>query len=54
VFHEKCIPKYHKENFPISEDGDEFLCHVCYKVKPSESSKPSKEKWEEEETGYDE
>ena len=27
-FHEKCIPKYHKEHIPISEDGDEFPCHV--------------------------
>jgi hypothetical protein len=49
AFQEKCIPKYHKEHIPISEDGDEFLCHVRYKVKPSESSKPSNEKWEEEE-----
>jgi tRNA(Ile2) C34 agmatinyltransferase TiaS len=32
VFYEKCIPKYHKEHIPISEDGDEFLCHMCYKV----------------------
>ena len=23
VFHVKCIPKYHKEHIPISEDGDE-------------------------------
>jgi hypothetical protein len=46
AFHEKCIPKYHKEHIPISEDGDEFLCHTCYKVKPSESSRPSNEKWE--------
>jgi len=30
VFHEKCIPKYHKEHIPISEDGDEFLCHMFY------------------------
>ena len=28
AFHEKCIPKYHKEHIPISEDGDEFLCHM--------------------------
>ena len=54
AFHEKCIPKYHKEHIPISEDGDEFLCHMCYKVKPSESSRPSNEKWEEEESDYDE
>jgi len=27
AFHEKCIPKYYKENIPISEDGYEFLCH---------------------------
>jgi hypothetical protein len=46
AFHEKCIPKYHKEHIPFSEDGDEFL---CYKVKPSESNRPSNEKWEEEE-----
>jgi len=25
---EKCIPKYHKEHIPISEDGDEFLSHT--------------------------
>ena len=52
AFHEKCIPKY-KEHIPISEDGDEFLCHVCYKVKPSESSTPSNEEWEEDESDYD-
>jgi hypothetical protein len=52
VFHEKCVPKYHKEHIPISEDGDEFLCHMYYKVKPSESSRPSNEKWEEE-SDYD-
>jgi len=28
AFHEKSIPKYHKEHIPISEDGDEFLCHM--------------------------
>ena len=28
AFHEKCIPKYHREHIPISEDGNEFLCHV--------------------------
>ena len=50
AFHEKCIPKYHKEHIPISEDGDEFLCHMCYTVKLSESSRPSNEKWEEEES----
>ena len=54
VFHEKCIPKFLKEHIPIPEDGDEFLCHMCYKVKPSESSKPSNEEWEEEEGDYDE
>jgi len=54
AFHEKCIPKYHKQHIPISEDGDEFLCHMCYKVKPSESSRPSNEKREEEENDYDE
>jgi len=27
---------------------------TCYKVKPSESSRPSNEKWEEEEIDYDE
>ena len=53
-FHEKCIPKYHKEHIPISEDGDEFLCHMCYKEKPPKSSTPSNEKWEEEEGDYDE
>ena len=52
AFHEKCIPKYHKEHIHISED--EFLCHKCYKVKPSESSRSSNEKSEEEETDYDE
>ena len=26
---------------------------TCYKVKPSESSRPSNEKWEEEESDYD-
>jgi hypothetical protein len=41
VFYEKCIPKYQKEHIPVSEDGDEFLCHKCYKVKPSKSSRPS-------------
>jgi len=29
-------------------------CHVCYKVKPSESSRPYNEKREEEENDYDE
>jgi hypothetical protein len=53
AFHEKCIPKYHKEHIPVSEDGDEFLCHKCYKVIPSESNRPSVEKWEEEESVYD-
>jgi len=41
----KCIPKYYKEHLSISEDGVEFLCHMCYKVKPSEGSRPSNEKW---------
>jgi len=27
---------------------------TCYKVKPSESSRPSNEKWEEEESDYSE
>ena len=45
AFHEKCIPKYHKQHIPISEDGDEFVCHMCYKVKLSESSRPTNEKW---------
>ena len=54
AFHEKCIPKYHKEHIPISENGDEFLCHMCYTVKPSESSRPSNEEWQEEESDYDE
>jgi len=40
AFHENCIPKYHKEHIPISEDGYEFLSCVT-KVKPSESSRPS-------------
>jgi len=53
AFHEKCIPKYLKEHIHISEDGDEFLYHMCYKVKPSESSRPSNKKWEEEESDYD-
>jgi len=53
TFYEKCIPKYHKEHNPISEDVDEFLCHMCYKLKPSESSRPSNEKLEEEESEYD-
>jgi hypothetical protein len=53
AFHEKCIPKYHKEHISISEDGDEFLCHMCYKVKPSESSRPSNEELEKEESDYD-
>jgi hypothetical protein len=52
AFHEKCIPKYHKEHIPISEDGDEFLCHMCFKVKPSESSRPSSAKCEEEESDH--
>jgi len=54
AFHEKCIPKYHKEHIPISEDGDEFLCHMCYKVNPSEGSRPSNERREEEEIDYGE
>jgi hypothetical protein len=54
AIHEKCIPKYHKEHFPISEDGNEFLCYMSYKVKPSESSRPSNKKWEEDEIDYDE
>lgn len=54
AFHEKCIPKYHKEHIPISVDGAEFLCHMCYKVKLSDSSRPSNEKLEEEESDYDE
>jgi hypothetical protein len=53
AFHEKCIPKYHKVHIPVSEDGDEFLCHKCYKVKPPESSRLSNEKWEEEESDFD-
>jgi hypothetical protein len=53
VFHEKCIPKYHKEHIPVSEDGDKFLCHKCYVVKPSKNSRPSNAKWEEE-SDYDE
>ena len=40
-----------REHIHISED--EFLCHVYYKVKPSDSSRPSNEKWEEEESDYD-
>jgi hypothetical protein len=47
AFHEKCIPKYHKETIPVPEDGGDFLCHKCYKVKPPESSRPSNEKREE-------
>ena len=39
AFHEKRIPIYRKEHISISEDGDGFHCHVCYKVKPSESSR---------------
>ena len=54
AFHKKCIPNYHKEHFPISEDEDEFLCHMCYKVKPSKSSRRSNEKRKEEESDYDE
>jgi hypothetical protein len=53
ALHEKCIPIYHKEHIPNFEDGDEFLCHTCYKMKPSESSRPSNEKCEEEESDYD-
>jgi hypothetical protein len=33
LYHELCIPKYHKKHIPISEDGDTFLCHSCYKKK---------------------
>ena len=55
AFYEKCIPKHHKEHIPISEDVDEFLCHMCYRVELSESSRPrKKKKWEEEESDYDE
>jgi len=54
AFNEKCNPKYHKQHIPIFEDGDEFLCHMCCKVKPSESSRPSNETREEEENDYDE
>jgi hypothetical protein len=54
AFHEKCIPKCHEEHFLISEAGDEFPCHMCYNVKPSESSRPSDEKREEEESDYNE
>jgi len=53
AFREKCIAKYHKEHIPVSEDGDEFLCHMCYKGKPSESSRPSNKKWEEVQRDYD-
>jgi hypothetical protein len=53
VFHKKCIPKYQKQHIPLSEDGDEFLCHKCYTVKPSKSSRPINEKWEEK-SDYDE
>ena len=49
AFYEKCNPKYHKQNIPISEDGDDFLCHTCYNLKPPES-RHSNEKWEEEES----
>jgi len=51
---EKCIPNYHKEHIPISEDREEFFCHMCYKVKPSKSSRYSNEKWDEEGSDYDE
>ena len=52
AFHEKCIPKYHKEHIHISEDGNYFLCHMFYKVKPSGSSRPSNEIWQEKESDY--
>lgn len=29
-FHERCIPKSHKNHIP-EEDDDLFLCHICYK-----------------------
>lgn len=31
-FHEKCIPKTHKENIPEYEDQDEFMCHMCFSI----------------------
>jgi hypothetical protein len=53
VFHETVIPKHQKAHIPVSEDGDEFLCHKCYKVKSFKSSRPSYKKWEEK-SDYDE
>jgi hypothetical protein len=31
LYHELCIPKYHKKHIPISKDGDTFLCYSCCK-----------------------
>jgi hypothetical protein len=30
-YHELCILKYHKGSVTVSEDGDNFLCHTCYR-----------------------
>jgi hypothetical protein len=49
----KSIPKYHKGHIPVSEAGDEFLYHKCYKVKSSKNSRPINKK-REKESDYDE
>ncbi|XP_030753136.1 uncharacterized protein LOC115880147 isoform X2 [Sitophilus oryzae] len=36
-FHERCIPKSHKDHIPV-EDDDLFLCHICYKEESDDNS----------------
>ncbi|KAG5876032.1 hypothetical protein JTB14_002973 [Gonioctena quinquepunctata] len=43
LFYKKCIPRSHKDNIPGDKDGDNFLCHICYK-EDSQASRRKKMK----------
>jgi hypothetical protein len=53
LYHELCIPKYHKKHIPISDDGDTFLCHNCYKEENTENSADELLQVEENDDSYD-
>jgi hypothetical protein len=53
LYHELCIPKYHKKHIPISVDGDTFLCHSRYKEENTDNSEDEMTQVEENDDDYD-
>jgi hypothetical protein len=52
LYHELCIPKYHKKHIPVLEDGDNFVCHSCYKEENKDNNADEMTQVEENDDDY--